>query len=94
MVKFGMLHFGSLGSWVQIPGADLHHSISQALAATHIQKQRKIGIDVTSGPIFLKQKEEDWQWMLAQGQSSSPKKKNLPYFTLLDTYLNNARPSK
>ncbi|MPX07482.1 hypothetical protein C0133_08905, partial [Moraxella catarrhalis] len=34
-----------------------------------------MGTDVSSGPIFLKQKEEDWQQMLAQGQSSSPKKK-------------------
>ena len=25
--------------------------------------------------MFLKQKEEDWEHMLAQGQSSSPKKK-------------------
>ena len=36
-------------------------------------KKRKIGTDVSSGTIFLKQKEEDWQQMLAQGQSSSPK---------------------
>ena len=32
-------------------------------------------MDVSSGPIFLKQKQEDWQWMLAQGQSSSAEKK-------------------
>ena len=38
-------------------------------------KQRKIGTDVSSRTIFLKQKEEDWQWMLAQGQSFSPKKR-------------------
>ena len=29
------------------------------------------GIDVSSETIFLKQKEEDWQQMLAQGQCSS-----------------------
>ena len=29
-----------------------------------------MGIDVNSGTISLKQKEEDWQHMLAQGQSS------------------------
>ena len=32
-------------------------------------------MDVSSGTVFLKQKGEDWQQMLAQGQSSSPKKK-------------------
>ena len=37
-------------------------------------KWRKTGTDVSSGTIFLKQKEEDWQQMLAQGESSSPKK--------------------
>ena len=31
-------------------------------------------MDVDSGTIFLKQKGEDWQQMLAQGQSSSPNK--------------------
>ena len=30
-------------------------------------------MNVSSGTIFLKQKEENWQQMLAQGQSSSPK---------------------
>uniref|UniRef100_A0A9L0TE59 Uncharacterized protein n=1 Tax=Equus caballus TaxID=9796 RepID=A0A9L0TE59_HORSE len=38
-----------------------------------------MGMHVSSGPIFLKQKEEDWQCMLAQGYSSSKKKKELPY---------------
>ena len=33
----------------------------------------KTGTDDSSGTIFLKQKEEDWQQMLAQGQSSSQK---------------------
>ena len=37
--------------------------------------QRKIGTDVAPGTIFLRQKQEDWQWMLVQGQSSSPKKR-------------------
>ena len=36
-------------------------------------KQRKMGTDVSSATIFLKQKEEDWQQSLAQDQSSSPK---------------------
>ena len=30
-------------------------------------------MDVSSGPIFLKQKEEEWQQILAQGESSSVK---------------------
>ena len=30
-------------------------------------KQRKMGKDVSSGPVFLSKKEEDWQQMLAQG---------------------------
>ena len=38
-------------------------------------EQRKTDTNVSSGTIFLKQKEEDWQQMLAQGQSSSQKKK-------------------
>ena len=33
-----------------------------------------MGTDVSSVIIFLKQKEKDWQQMLAQDQSSSPKK--------------------
>ena len=37
-------------------------------------KKRNIGADISSATIFLKQKQEDWQQMLAQGQSSSPKK--------------------
>ena len=40
------------------------------------RKQRKIGTDVSSERIFLKQKEEDWQQMFAQGESSSEKKKS------------------
>ena len=38
-------------------------------------KWRKIATDVNSVTIYLKEKEEDWQQMLAQGQSSSTKKK-------------------
>ena len=38
-------------------------------------KYKKIGTDLISATIFLKEKEEDWQKMLAQGQSSLPKNK-------------------
>ena len=34
-----------------------------------------MGMDVSSGPVFLSKKEEDWQQMLAQDYSSSKKKK-------------------
>ena len=50
------------------------------------KKQRKVGTDVSSGTILLKQKEEDWQQGLVQGQSSSPKtnkQKELPFFSLM-----------
>ena len=46
------------------------------------KKQRKLGTDVSSGTMFLKQKEEVWQQKLAQGQSFSPKKK--PFCNLLN----------
>ena len=49
--------------------------------ASHI-KQKKIGTDVSSVTIFLKQKEEDWQQMLVQGQPSSHQKKDTTQLTL------------
>ena len=58
---------------VQIPGMDIHTAQQVWWHPTY--KIKKIGTDVSSVTIFLKQKEEDWQWMLAWGQSSSPKKK-------------------
>ena len=36
VVKFGVLHFGCLGSWVWIPGMDIHCSSSHAVSVTHI----------------------------------------------------------
>ena len=65
------------GSRVQIPGMDLH-TTHQVMLWQHptYKKWRKIGTDVSSGLIFLKQKKEkeDWQWRLAKGKFSSPKK--------------------
>ena len=55
VVKFGMLCFDGLGSWVQILGADLQHSSCHAVVVTHIQNRGKIGTDVSSGLIFLRQ---------------------------------------
>ena len=48
-------------------------------------KQRKISTDVSSGTIFLKQKEEGWQQMLAQGQFSSPNKRKISSLNLLSS---------
>ena len=49
-------------------------------------------MDVSSGTIFLKQKEEDWQRMLAQGQSFHPptkKKERRPNYLI--TNIRNGR---
>ena len=55
------------------PGCGPALLASHAVEGSHIQS-RKIGIDVSSGLIFVKQKkEEDWQRMLAQGEPSSQK---------------------
>ena len=48
------------------------------MATYKLEEDWHIGTDVSSGRIFLKQKEEDWQQMLAQGKSSSAKKKKMP----------------
>ena len=53
-------------------------------------KQRKTSIGVSSGQIFLKQKEKDWQQMLPRGQSSSPKKKKRKNFKQRDLSLSNS----
>ena len=74
VVKFTCSVPAAWGLQVQIPGTDQHHSSSHTVAVSHI-KQSKIGTDISSVMIFLKQKEEDWQQMLAQGQSSSHTKK-------------------
>ena len=44
-----------------------------------------MGTDHSSGTIFLKQKEEDWQQMLAQDQSPSQKKNFSSYYLKLKT---------
>lgn len=36
-----------------------------------------MGTDVSSGPVFFSKKEENCQWMLAQGYSSLKKKKDM-----------------
>ena len=44
-----------------------HHLPSHAVVGIPHIKWRKMGTDVSSGPVFLSKKEEDWQQMLAQG---------------------------
>ena len=51
------------GSWVQTWHCLASHAVS---GIPHI-KQRKMGMDVSSGPVFLSKKEKDWRQMLAQG---------------------------
>ena len=73
VVKFSHLALAAQGSQFRILGTDLASLARHAVMAPNI-KQRKTGTDVTSATIFLKQQEEDWQQILAQGQSSSKKK--------------------
>ena len=74
VVKLVLSASAAQGSPVQIPGTDLHATHQAMLwRRPTYQKWRKIGTDVSSGTILLKQKEEDWQQRLAQGQSSSLK---------------------
>ena len=40
---------------------------SHAVAGIPHVKQKRMGMDVSSGPVFLSKKEEDWWQMLAQG---------------------------
>ena len=58
VVKFGTLHSGGLGLCIQILGMDLNHSSGMLRGDPHI-KWRKIGTDVSSGLIFLKQKKKN-----------------------------------
>ena len=74
MVKFMCSATAAWGLRVQIPAMDTAPLIRPRYGSVPHTKQRKIGIDVSSGTIFLRQKEEDGQQMLAQGQSSSHKK--------------------
>ena len=52
-VKFACSTLAAKGSQVRIPGADLHTAYEAMFP--HI-KQRKMGIDLSSGPIFFSKK--------------------------------------
>ena len=75
MVKCAHSTSSAWGSQVQTPGADLAQLVKPRCRSIPHTKERKIGTDVSSATIFRKQKEEDWQQMVAQGQSSSQKKR-------------------
>ena len=72
LVGFACFALATWGLWVQIPGTDVHMAHQAMLWWCPIYKKwRKTGVNVSSEPIFPKQKEEDRQQMLAQSQSSS-----------------------
>ena len=74
VVKFACFTLAAQGSQVWIPGMDMELLIKPCWGSIPHTKKRKVGTDVSSATIFLKWKEEDGQQILAQGQSSSPKK--------------------
>ena len=59
MVKFACSALVALGSQVWIPGADLAQLIKPCCGSVPHTKQRKIGTDVSSGPIFLTKKKKE-----------------------------------
>ena len=73
VVKFTCSTLAAWGSQIRIPGADLHIAYQAMLWQHPTYKIEDTVSDVSSATIFLKQKEEDWQQMSAQGQCSSPK---------------------
>ena len=77
VVKFNAFCFASPGS---VPGCGPIPLIYQwpCCGGGSHTKRGRLARDVTLGQIFLSKKEEDWQQMLTQGESSSGEKKNLP----------------
>ena len=79
-VKSGDLHFSSPGSWVHIPGEDLHHLSIHAVLASHMRNRGRLAWMLTLGKSSSRKKkkeEEDWQHILAQSETSSAKNKKL-----------------
>ena len=66
VAKFARSDLAAWGLHVQILGTATHCSSSHAVAESHIQNRGRRQ-DVSSVTIFLKQNQEDWQKMLAQG---------------------------
>ena len=55
-VEFACSVSAAQGSMVRIPGVDMHHSASHAVAGVLHIKERKMGKYVSSGPVFLSKK--------------------------------------
>ena len=68
VVKFTCSTLAAQDWGVQILGVDMHNA-HQAMLWWHPTYKTE-----EDGTVFLRQKEEDWQQMLAQGQYSSQKK--------------------
>ena len=74
-----MAHYASAAQ-VPFPGTDLHHLpvSSHAEAAAHIEELEGLTTRIYNQALGLgeeKKKEEDWQQMIAQGESFSAKEK-------------------
>ena len=77
MVDVGALCFGGLGLQDWILGIDIYHSPSHVMVATHTQKRGQLAEMLSWANLPQVKKEEDWQWILAQSETSSPKKRKL-----------------
>ena len=87
MVRSGTLHFGGPGSWVWIPGMDIHTPLVKPCCGGDPRtKWRRIGTDVSSGLLFLKPKEKrgKLETNASAGQIflSKKKKENKKIYTL------------
>ena len=69
VVRFAYSTWVAWGSWVWIPDVDLHTAHQATLWQHPTYKQRKMGTDVSSVAIFLKQKEENWLSKKTQKQT-------------------------
>ena len=69
--KFSVLRFSGPGSTSLDPGCGPTPLIKPCCGGVPHRKYRKTATDVSSGPLFPKQKEENWQQVLAHSQSSS-----------------------
>ena len=70
-LKFCVLLFSSLGLWVQILGVDLLHWPANVVEASCIQNRGRLAQMFFRANLPQAKKEEDWQRMLAQGESCS-----------------------
>ena len=71
VVKFALVLRQPRGSQIGIPGADLYHSSSHAVLASHIQNRGRLAEMLAQGQSSSSEEQEEWHWILAQGQSSS-----------------------